>query len=316
MNSSNSFNICPHCGNSNSLNARFCARCGSQLRAPEEVVVCRACSTRNSPMANFCRNCGSQLKMGEQTKICPKCNREVGINDNTCVCGYSFATISTVTPDKNGKPVALRGNEKPAKKLRSNKGGRGFAIAAFVLLLLFAYLFAVPAGKLRPNFLSNFDKGFWTITDGTNVSVLYLVEYLIMIVNATIVAIKAKDVGIFKAIWNSLGQGTAQKIVTIMTVIFALCFAIHILVCIIRIFSGKRSKKSNIFYLILAILTTLATALVVLPNNGILADLLKFAILPEKFSMGWVVCIIPIYFWFFFIYSAIAKAKTIKEHTA
>ncbi|MBO5866822.1 MAG: zinc ribbon domain-containing protein, partial [Clostridia bacterium] len=89
MLSSNSFNLCPHCGNSNTLNARFCSRCGTQLKVPEEVVVCRNCGTRNSPMANFCRNCGSQLKVGEQTKICPRCRNEVPAGDNTCACGYS-----------------------------------------------------------------------------------------------------------------------------------------------------------------------------------------------------------------------------------
>ena len=118
MLSSNSFNLCPHCGNSNTLNARFCARCGTQLKVPEEVVVCRTCGTRNSPMANFCRNCGSQLKVGEQTKICPRCRKEVPASDNTCTCGYSFATITTVAPTA-GKAVSA-GNERKRAYAQAN----------------------------------------------------------------------------------------------------------------------------------------------------------------------------------------------------
>ena len=78
MNSSNSFNICPRCGNSNSLNAKYCSRCGAQLKVPTEAVVCHKCHTRNYSLANFCRNCGATLKVGAQTKICPRCGREIG----------------------------------------------------------------------------------------------------------------------------------------------------------------------------------------------------------------------------------------------
>ena len=122
MLSSNSFNLCPHCGNSNTLNARFCARCGTQLKVPEEVVVCRACGTRNSPMANFCRNCGSQLKVGEQTKICPRCRKEVPASDNTCSCGYSFATITTVAPTAD--TTASAREERRGKKQKGVRAGR------------------------------------------------------------------------------------------------------------------------------------------------------------------------------------------------
>ena len=82
MNSSNSFNICPRCGNSNSLNAKYCSRCGAQLKVPQEAVVCPKCHTRNSSLANFCRNCGATLKVGAQTKICPRCGKEIGAEAN------------------------------------------------------------------------------------------------------------------------------------------------------------------------------------------------------------------------------------------
>ena len=98
MNGSNSFNICPRCGNSNSLNAKYCSRCGAQLKVPTEAVVCHKCHTRNSSLANFCRNCGATLKVGAQTKICPRCGREIGAAENMCACGYSFVTMQQTEP--------------------------------------------------------------------------------------------------------------------------------------------------------------------------------------------------------------------------
>ena len=39
MNNSNSFNVCSRCGSANSLSAKYCYQCGSQLKVPEEPVV-------------------------------------------------------------------------------------------------------------------------------------------------------------------------------------------------------------------------------------------------------------------------------------
>lgn len=325
MHSSNSFNICPHCGNSNTLNARFCSRCGTQLKVPEEVVVCRTCGTRNSPMANFCRNCGSQLKVGEQTKICPRCRKEVPIDDNACSCGYMFATISTVTPTA-GSAVSVRSEQGSSKKTKkekilkgnkpvaSKKGGRVFAIIALVFLLAFAYFFAAPSA-LRPSFI-NFDGGIFngasTSTDDTK---LYGLSQLAGVIIGVIAAIQTPDGNMFKAIIGAFGGTACDIIVNVMTLVFFLCVVIHLLVCIVRIFSSKRSKKSNKLYLVLAILTTIATALILVPNllgEDFLGGILKAFVLSDK-KLGWVVCTIPAYYWFFFLYSAIAKSKPLKE---
>ncbi len=319
MNSSNSFNLCPHCGNSNTLNARFCSRCGTQLKVPEEVVVCRTCGTRNSPMANFCRNCGSQLKLGEQTKICPRCRKEVPVGDNTCACGYSFATITTVSPDA-GKPVALREEQKGGKKkgkvkqVASRKGGRAFAIIAFIFLALFAYFFAAPA-RFRPSFLA-FDKGLVTDANG---HVWYGLPYIITVVQNVIGAIKAPNGNMVGAILNALGGSIAEKIVTFMTIIVILSAFVHFIVCVARMFSKKRSLKTNKLYLILAILTTIATALILVPQylgTSILWGILSIFAAPAGVSFGWVICAVPAYFWFFFLYSAIAKSKPLTEEVA
>ncbi|MBQ8433718.1 MAG: zinc ribbon domain-containing protein [Clostridia bacterium] len=323
MNSSNSFNLCPHCGNSNTLNARFCSRCGTQLKVPEEVVVCRTCGTRNSPMANFCRNCGSQLKVGEQTKICPRCRKEVPIGDNACTCGYSFATITTVTPTA-GAPVPVR-EEKKGKKgkkqkapkgnkpVASKKGGRAFAIVALIFLLVFGYFFAAPQ-ELRPSFLA-FDKGLFY--EGKNTAYGY--TFILLLLYQIIDAVSNPGGNMFNAIMGALGDSVAEIMVSIMVVIFVLSVVIHLLVCIVRIFSSKRSKKANKLYLILAILTTIATALVLLPQflgADFLGGILQIFATPEGFGFGWVLCAIPVYYWFFFIYSAIVKSKPLTETVA
>lgn len=319
MLSSNSFNLCPHCGNSNTLNARFCARCGTQLKVPEEVVVCRACGTRNSPMANFCRNCGSQLKVGEQTKICPRCRKEVPASDNTCSCGYSFATITTVAPTAD--TTASAREERRGKKQKgvragravvSKKGGRAFAIVAMVFLLVFAYFFVAPQ-NLRPSFLA-FDKGLYY--EGKNIAYGY--TFILLLLYQIIDAVSNPGGNMFNAIMGALGDNVAKIMVSIMVVIFVLCVVVHFIVCFTRAFTSKRSKKANKFYLVLAVLTTVATALILLPQllgADFLGGVLNlFAI--QGATLGWVVCAIPAYYWFFFIYSAIAKGKSLTEQVA
>lgn len=320
MLSSNSFNLCPHCGNSNTLNARFCARCGTQLKVPEEVVVCRACGTRNSPMANFCRNCGSQLKVGEQTKICPRCRKEVPASDNTCSCGYSFATITTVAPTADTTASARderRGKKqkgvRAGKAVVSKKGGRAFAIVAMVFLLVFAYFFVAPQ-NLRPSFLA-FDKGLYY--EGKNIAYGY--TYILLLLYQIIDAVSNPGGNMFNAIMGALGDNVAKIMVSIMVVIFVLCVVVHFIVCFTRAFSSKRSKKANKFYLVLAVLTTVATALILLPQllgADFLGGVLKIFAMPDGFGFGWVLCAIPAYYWFFFIYSAIAKGKSLTEQVA
>ena len=320
MLSSNSFNLCPHCGNSNTLNARFCARCGTQLKVPEEVVVCRACGTRNSPMANFCRNCGSQLKVGEQTKICPRCRKEVPASDNTCSCGYSFATITTVAPTAGGATAVSeerRGKKqkgvRAGKAVVSKKGGRAFAIVAMVFLLVFAYFFVAPQ-NLRPSFLA-FDKGLYY--EGKNIAYGY--TYILLLLYQIIDAVSNPGGNMFNAIMGALGDNVAKIMVSIMVVIFVLCVVVHFIVCFTRAFTSKRSKKANKFYLVLAVLTTVATALILLPQllgADFLGGVLKIFAMPDGFGVGWVLCAIPAYYWFFFIYSAIAKGKSLTEQVA
>ena len=321
MNGSNSFNICPRCGNSNALNAKYCSRCGAQLKVPEEPVVCHKCHTRNTPMANFCRNCGATLKVGSATKICPKCGKEVDANDNVCVCGYSFVTMQQTMPAS--APVeSVESNVVPAtsevtvsKKVYNTKGGRGWAIAALFLILLFAYYIIAPLslsikGKdipLRPAF----DKGFVTNADG----VLYGVGFISMLIGAVKDIVGGAQVG---ATLKGLGVGNVMIIVLVAIFIITAC--VHFLVAFIRCFTTKRSKHMNWYFLIMAILSTLVIGLITLfayvhPSKDFMVKVASWFSLGGS-SIGFAIWALPLYFWFFYLYSLGAKAKVLKEQAA
>ena len=348
MSSSNSFNICPRCGSPNPMSAKYCSRCGSELKLPEDPVVCHNCRTRNTPLANFCRNCGAELKVGYATKICARCGNEVPADQNVCTCGYVFAHTTFTAPipvradgtiDTTGGVTATDSGAKGKKekkkrepkiekakdgKVYSHKGGRAFALVALILLLVFAYLVAVPY-EYRPDFLADFDKGIATrhqqsTTTGSGAvfpgEAVFYPTYGYNMVMMIIDAVKSGSFG--DSIVNS--GGTVQAVIASLVVIFALAVIIHLFVCIVRLFSSRRSKRPNWLYLALAILTSIVVALIVVFNTitvpeGFLttvAGVFKFA---DDWKMGYVLYAIPVYFWFFFLYSLIAKARVLKEAT-
>ena len=350
MSSSNSFNICPRCGNSNMLNAKYCSRCGGELKLPEEPIICHNCRTRNTPMANFCRNCGAELKVGYATKICTRCGNEVPAEQSVCTCGYSFAHTAYAMPasvradgtvDTTGVTAtgadAAKGNgaamDKKAKKeqkkqaklakkeseknkVYSHKGGRAFAIVAMVLLLLFAYIVVAPFG-LRPGFLANFDKGitgFNSATgeaDATVHNAFYGYNMIMMFVSAI-------TGGQFGATFANNG-GTVQAVIAVLVAIFILAAVAHFIVCLVRAIRPRRSRKPNWLYLALAALTTIAVGLIVVfnmvPVSGFWEKIAAIFKLADSWSLGYVLYVIPAYFWFFFLYSLIAKARALKEQT-
>ena len=325
MNGSNSFNLCPRCGNSNALNAKYCSRCGAQLKVPEEPVVCHKCHARNTPMANFCRNCGATLHVGAATKICPKCGKEVNAEDNVCVCGYSFVTMQQTVPSNT--PVSSsptkNGEVTVSKKVYNTKGGRGWAIAALFLILLFAYYIMAPfalyneAGeaflKLRPEFLVNLDKGFFN--EGTVQSTLYGYYYILClfaVLMCVIVGVPAEEL---------FANSNATMMLTALMVIFVITVIVHFIVAFVRSFTTKRSKRMNWYFLIMAILSTLVIGLIALFHyvempDGFMQTVASWFNLPQGYSLGFAIWAIPLYFWFFFLYSLGAKAKVLKEQAA
>lgn len=374
MNSSNSFNICPRCGNSNSLNAKYCSRCGAQLKVPTEAVVCHKCHTRNSSLANFCRNCGATLKVGAQTKICPRCGREIGAEENMCACGYSFVNMQQTEPKradvsstnkekkrdkKRDKKVVettyTETSEGKEKKPKQKKSGRGFALFAFLILAVFVVAIILPASARGP--LVNFDKGFYhpaeestpnasvdessqmfAETDGetgdgsettepeptpagkleNNVYGWDLINDIIGIFSEeTKTAMSEYADGAFKYIINEY-FGTATFILVVMFAVFILTAFFHLLVCFVRIISPKRSKHPNYLYLLLAIITTVFVAMMMLSHlipNEESGFRVFFAPVYHGIACeyGLVLILIPAYYWFFWLYSYIAKRKMPKK---
>ncbi len=326
MNNSNSFNVCPQCGCSNSLSARFCARCGSKLTVPDEVVVCPKCHTRNSPLANYCRNCGAAIKVGAVSKICPKCGREVNAEDNVCSCGHSFANVSNsqsavppvVDADATAKTQSADINNAQEVK-KAKKGGRGkgrvIAFFAFLFAIAFTYFLIVPAA-ISVNgavwnlhdipAINSFTRFFYsTQTDGEKSFYGYDV------VLSLVAGVSRNELS---------GLTVADWIAVISVCVFALVIVIYLLVAFIRLFSGRRSKGANIFLLIMAILSSLVGLLTWLGTAGIVSstgsfiDVVMQEFIPSIFSVdyGYIIAI-PVFYWFFFIYSACAKQKKGKK---
>ena len=105
-----------------------------------------------------------------------------------------------------------------------------------------------------------------------------------------------------------------------LTVVFVITAFVHLIVAFVRCFTTKRSKKMNWYFLIMAILSTLIVGFITLfyfvQPEGFFATVASWFALTEDTVLGYAVWAIPLYFWFFFLYSLCAKAKKLKEHAA
>ena len=305
-NSSNSFNICPRCGNSNALSAKYCSRCGGQLKVPETPTVCPKCHTHNSAMSKYCRNCGTLLKAVSGAMHCPECGREITPDKKVCECGHHLVASQPANDKANKKQKDTKVAKAPqGEVVYSNKSGRGWAIAGIVFVLLFAYLIIAPQ-LMRPKFLYNFDKGIVS-AEGAG---LYGYNFISLAIGLLITH-PTELLGEF---------GIGGSMLLVLVVIFAVTAVAHLIVCIVRSITKKRSKKGNIFFLVMAIISTLLVGLVILFNMvemkpEWLQKVAKGFTLSEDYTVGYTGCAIAIYYWFFYLYSLCAKAKKLKEST-
>lgn len=339
MNSSNSFNICPRCGNSNALTAKYCSRCGTQLSVPEEPIICHACHTRNTAMANYCRNCGAQLKLGAETKICPKCGKEVEYDTQVCKCGYSFATLSETAPLRSSNASSVGGQGKSVRASRgigSRKGGRGWAIAALIFILLIAYYVIVPFQiyngevakvTLRISAVVGVDKGITNDVGGMSIYMHDTYNYGFDFLSDFTVRLRdcitgeaaiGQGAGFAQTLSYLFGGTAGEAWLTSLVLLFVAVATVHLIVCIVRIFTRKRSKRMNWFFLIVAIITTLIVGLLTLFNSvavsgSLLNKIADCFILGSREKLGYAIWMIPIYFWFFFLFSLCAKTRKFKE---
>lgn len=317
-NSSNSFNICPRCGNSNALSAKYCSRCGGQLKVPEEPIVCHKCHTRNTPMANFCRSCGAPIKVGAQTKICPKCGREVNAEDAVCSCGYSFVNYQQTMPAR-GVNVSSSSPKKSVthktKSVVSTRGGRGWAIAALVLLLIFMYIVVLPFG------LESTLTGVLRLRDGVPADDNGFYYGYNLLQAAANVLLDNPDNGptTVASFVEEYGIGTAM--ITAAIALFVATAAVHFVVCVTRIVTKKRSKRANWYFFAAAIATTLLLGLIALFHyvampQGLLTTVAGWFAIPTECTLGYAIWAIPVYFWLFYLFSICAKGRTLSERAA
>lgn len=296
MNNSNSYNVCTRCGTPNSLSAKYCYQCGGQLKVPEQPVVCEKCNTVNTGMANFCRNCGSTLKIGTVTKNCPRCGKAVAQEQSQCACGYSFAVNKPVrAKDKASDPVDARTGKKldmvdVSRKGKSKASGRFFAIISLLFVLAIGALYALPS-VYRPEFLSTL-----FVLGGSNELCLFEI--------------------VMSAISGGLATLTLGEYITYgVLALFAVCVVIHLLVAIVGIFSGCRFKHANWQYLVFAIVSAIALALVWCAGNSAVVSVLSFVsmfALPSGVSFGYLVYGVPVYYLVVFFASFVTKRKKAK----
>ncbi|HIT77304.1 MAG TPA: zinc ribbon domain-containing protein [Candidatus Limihabitans stercoravium] len=291
MNNSNSFNICPRCGTANSLNAKYCYQCGSQLRVPEEPVRCPKCNTVNSSLANFCRTCGTVLKTASKTRICPRCGKEVPMEEHVCSCGYSFVNVGQTNPSDSAQQT-VQSEVAPTKKAR---GGRLVALFSIIFWALFAYVCFAPQGWL-PEFMK---------TPYMSSSVAYANAFDF-----------AKSMGM--QLWENkfaVELSLYTWITGSVIAVTSLCMLVHVISAIVRLCAGGRPKRANVFYFVMALLTTIATAMVLLPllNVEWLGFLDMFAPSGADTRLTpYIAYTLPVYFWFFWIYSFIARKRVAK----
>ena len=288
MNNSNSFNVCSRCGSANSLSAKYCYQCGSQLKVPDEPVACPKCHSINSSMANFCRTCGETLKTATKTKICPRCKRQLGVDQTQCACGYMFTAIDQ--------------KQKTASK---QKGGRLVAILSLVFTLIFALALTIPF-----NFMQDFAEisNLYTIAHGVSYEEAWGI--------ATMVAAGINLINDF-AIYIQQGY---LSVVMLLALVFVtlLTMVVQLLCAIIRLIHGRRGKHSNVFYAIMFAITGINIGMFLVANIGwaaqmpsFLQQLFAYYQMPEWHYVGWGMFIIPAYYLFFFIFSLFAKRKKV-----
>ncbi len=297
MNNSNSYNVCTRCGTPNSLSAKYCYQCGGQLKVPEQPIVCAKCNTVNTGIANFCRNCGATLKIGALTKKCPRCSKEVEQENSQCSCGYSFAQNGAPVraKDSPSDPVDVRTGKKidvveTSVKKTGRAAGRVFGFFSLLIALAVAVLYLLP-DAYRPTFMSS----------------LFLIG-------------ASANINLYAIIQTAMAGGFANfslgEMITYGTAAFMIvCVAIHALVALISLIFGCRPKHANWLYLVFAVLSALALALVVCASTSAVVSKLAFLSMfsfPAGQSFGLLTYAVPAYFLLMFLLSFISKRKKAK----
>ena len=119
--------------------------------------------------------------------------------------------------------------------------------------------------------------------------------------------------------------GWGGVIILGMIALFLVTSLLHVLSCILRLISPRRSKRGNWLYLVLTILTAIIALLIIFSpmladKEGFLNTIYKF-VAPgvtagetfTAYSVGYAAAYIPIAYLVLFLYSCIAKKKMPKK---
>ena len=298
----NSFNTCSRCGSANSLSAKYCYQCGARLKVPDEPKACPKCGTINSGLSNYCRACGSALQGNVQVKYCPQCHKELPVGQTVCDCGYSFVAPTNAKRGKvqntAGVPAANAAATDSAEVAAPKRsGGRGIAFLSIILILVFYYLLFAPAA-IRWDTL-------------TNVLSMYVVDGAASNTNGMDVI-----TNLVQTIMETKAFPTDAHTITLVAMesVMSLTIGLQFLCALIRLIAGirPRMKRSNILYLILFLLTGICSALLYCSTIPALSKFLGiFA--PAAGSMGFLIFLIPAYYFIFWLMSFGTKVRVPKE---
>jgi ribosomal protein L40E len=105
--------ICPRCGASNLVDAKFCISCGTDLTTPQVVpdtadkqptgLMCPSCGASNVADSKYCFSCGANLDSPQTTPeppCCKKCGTEYVLGSKFCKsCGTALPGTQENTPE-------------------------------------------------------------------------------------------------------------------------------------------------------------------------------------------------------------------------
>jgi predicted amidophosphoribosyltransferase len=110
--------ICERCFSENRAAANFCRRCAQPFskkkpvvyKQPSDVIICKSCNRSLLKMAKFCNRCGAQIKSTQSSQpqtikftqekfaSCPVCNKNIPSNAKFCrSCGHRIVSKEPVT---------------------------------------------------------------------------------------------------------------------------------------------------------------------------------------------------------------------------
>lgn len=131
--------VCGECDAENADNAKYCAKCGAELKAEQEdVVVCPNCGTNNGAGSRFCVKCGTELVQASPTE-CPSCG--AALVEGAKFCAMCGAPIGAQAARKRAAADRRVGGRINAVKDKVTAFENKHAVIVNALVIAFALVF-------------------------------------------------------------------------------------------------------------------------------------------------------------------------------